>query len=168
MSLIVRRLTEADAGIYRVVRLRALREEPEAFGSSYEEALARPLESLARRLRDTVTLGAFNDAALVGTITFQREEGVKERHKGTITGMYVASEMRGLGLGRELLRETISRARVLPDLEQVNLSVVTANVPARSLYLSVGFEVYGLERRALKLGDRYLDEELMALQLRCP
>ncbi len=168
MNLTVRPLTEADAEIYRAVRLRALKEEPEAFGSSYEESLARPSKSWAQRLRDTVTLGAFIDRSLAGTITFRREEGAKERHKGTITGMYVAPEMRGVGLGKALLRETIARARAVPDLEQVNLSVVTANVPARKLYLSFGFEVYGLERRALKLGDRYLDEELMALRLRCP
>ncbi len=164
----VRTLTEADTEIFRAVRPRALREEPEAFGSSYEEYLGRPLESVAQRLRDTVTLGVFIDGSLAGTITFQQEQGTKERHKGTITAMYVAPEMRRMGLGKELLREVITRARELPGLEQVNLAVVTANVPARNLYRSFGFEVYGLERRALKLGDRYLDEELMVLWLHRP
>jgi RimJ/RimL family protein N-acetyltransferase len=32
----------------------------------------------------------------------------------------------------------------------------------------MGFRVYGLERRALKVGDRFYDEELMALDLDQP
>lgn len=154
--------------VYQAVRLRALQEEPEAFGSSYEEWLSRPLSSVVQRLRDTgnkFTLGAFIDNTLVGIITFQREEGAKDRHKGTITGMYIVPEARSKGVGKLLLRETIARARALPALEKINLTVVTVNTPARKLYLSVGFEVYGLEKRSLKLEDRYLDEELMALQL---
>ncbi len=34
---------------------------------------------------------------------------------------------------------------------------------AKGLYESLGFEVYGRERRALKIGDEYVDEELMVL-----
>jgi hypothetical protein len=46
-------------------------------------------------------------------------------------------------------------------VEQVQLLVVTDNERARRLYVSEGFVIYGLERRALKLGERYLDEYLM-------
>ena len=49
----IRVLTEADVDLYRPLRLRALREEPQAFGSSYEESVARPVEEMARRLRPT-------------------------------------------------------------------------------------------------------------------
>jgi hypothetical protein len=43
------------------------------------------------------------------------------------------------------------------------ISVVTVQAAALSLYRSLGFESYGRERRALKIGDRYLDEEHMIL-----
>ena len=43
----IRLLTDADAARWRDLRLRMLREHPDAFGSSYEEALARPLETFA-------------------------------------------------------------------------------------------------------------------------
>ncbi len=82
-----------------------------------------------------------------------------------ITQMYVAPEARGQGIARALVSELIARARALPGLEQINLAVVTTNAAARNLYLALGFEVFGVERRALKLGDTYLDEELMVLML---
>ena len=40
------------------------------------------------------------------------------------------------------------------------------NQPARALYASCGFTSMGIKRRSLKVGARYYDEELMALDLR--
>jgi ribosomal protein S18 acetylase RimI-like enzyme len=79
--------------------------------------------------------------------------------------MYVAPEARGQGVGKALLQEVISRASELAGLEQINLMVVTTNIAARRLYLSLGFRVYGLEYHAMKRGDVYWDEELMVLVL---
>jgi hypothetical protein len=51
-------------------------------------------------------------------------------------------------------------------IEQVSLTVVRGQVAAQSLYLSLGFEPYGLELRGLKVGDCYLDNEYLMLRLR--
>jgi RimJ/RimL family protein N-acetyltransferase len=45
------------------------------------------------------------------------------------------------------------------------LAVNATNIPARNLYLAMGFEPFGREPRALKIGDRYFDEDYMALFL---
>jgi ribosomal protein S18 acetylase RimI-like enzyme len=58
-----------------------------------------------------------------------------------------------------------SPRRAQPELEQITLAVVTTNEAARSLYRSLGFATYGVEPRALKVGERYLDEDLMTLSL---
>ena len=50
-------------------------------------------------------------------------------------------------------------------VEQLTLSVAVTQAAARHLYSSVGFEVIGREPRALKIGDRYVDEDLMLLRL---
>ena len=50
-------------------------------------------------------------------------------------------------------------------MEQINLSVTQSNEGARSLYLAAGFVPYGLEKRALKIGDKYYDKEYLALML---
>lgn len=168
----IRELSESDAETYWVVRLRALREEPEAFGSSYEESKDRPLSVVTERLRevtqdDNFLLGAFEDSgALVGIVAFVRAPGKKNRHIGDIFQMYVASEARGKGYGRALMEALIARARAVDGLEQLILAVVTSNAAAVALYRALGFEVYGVQRKALKLGaGHYLDEQLMVLWL---
>ena len=167
----VRILTEADGEAFWNIRLRALRDDPESFGSSYEEILERGIAGATQSLRkrdtspDDATFGAFEGGTLVGIAGFRREEEVKKRHKGVIWGMYVPREMRGKGIGKALLQAAIAHAKTLPQLEQINLSVVLTSREARQLFISLGFEPYGLERHALKLHDRYFDHELMTLHL---
>src|SRR5690242_2468112 len=109
----VSKLTETDAEDFWNIRLRALRDNPEAFGSSYEESLTIPLASVVQRLRnesttgDNFILGAF-EQTLVGIVGFRREPGIKEQHKGMIWGMYVTPEMRGKRIGKALISQTIA------------------------------------------------------------
>lgn len=167
----IRELAEDDAEAYWAIRLRALREEPESFGSSYEDSRARPLADVAGQLRNTratggFTLAAVEDGALVGLVAFVRAAGTKNQHNADIYAMYVAPEVRGQGYGRALIAETLRRARALGGIEKVALAVVTTNSAARALYQSLGFTTYGVRPQALKLPDgRYLDEDYMILSL---
>lgn len=163
----IRQLTRADAPAYRRLRLRGLHEDAEAFGTLYAEELARPLTHTEARLCSSpgrFTLGAF-DGDLVGVVTVVREEGAKSKHRASVEGMYVAAERRGRGLGRALLAAACALARQVDGLEQLHLAVVTTNAAARHLYRSLGFQVYGLDPHALKLGEQYWDEDLMVLRL---
>ena len=169
--MVIRQLTETDAALFRVLRLRALRESPHAFTNSYEEFSQQPLESTAQRFRDQVnsrvnfTLGAFQDDQLVGIVGFYRETALKIQHKGSIVSMYVQPEFRSQGIARALLTEAIDRARRLPGLTQLLLGVMETQTTAKRLYESLGFTVYGREPRAVKIGDEYFDEEFMVLKL---
>jgi len=163
----IRVLSESDAQEFWTLRLRALREEPESFGSAYEESVDTPLADVIKRIKpteDSFVLGAFAPG-LVGTTGCHRRHGIKSRHKATIWGVYVAPEQRGRGLARDLLMATIARAASVSGVEELLLQVSAINQSARNLYVFAASQPYGLERRSLKLGDRYLDEELMALSL---
>ncbi|MGB8955190.1 MAG: GNAT family N-acetyltransferase [Tumebacillaceae bacterium] len=167
----IRVLTAEDAPIYWERRLSALKENPEAFATTYEEAVARPnpVEGMAKRLEDGengFTLGAFDEqGALVGVVTFMREQQTKTRHKGNVVAVYVAPETRGQGVARALMLDLIERVKGLGGVEQIHLAVNAANEPARRLYKNVGFEVFGFEKNALKHEGKSYDDEWMMLRL---
>ena len=110
-------------------------------------------------------LGLYLDEKLSGTVRFSRGLGEKGQHKGSIYGMHIASEAQGRGLGRTLMVKAIELAKQIQGLEQISLAVVTNNTQARNLYLSLGFESYGIEKRATYVNGEYLDDDLMVLFL---
>ncbi|MBZ5600952.1 MAG: GNAT family N-acetyltransferase [Acidobacteriia bacterium] len=164
----VRILTESDAEAFRILRRERLHQEPHAFAESIAEHDALSLETIRTRLRrsgENFVVGAFEDEELVGIAGFSRSPRVKSRHKGIIWGVYVRSRARGQGAGRALISALIDRARVEPGLEQIQLSVSIGQEAARRLYESLGFEVFGRERHALKVDGHYVDEDHMVLWL---
>ena len=165
----IRLLDETDAQQYQALRLAALQHNPEAFGSTYEREVEFPLVLVGERLRpeqDRFVLGAFDEeGALVGMVVFMRETGAKFSHKGNVFGMYVGPESRGEGIGKLLLEELLRRAKQCEGLEQINLAVVSDNIPAKRLYSSLGFTIYGMEQNALKWQGRYFHEDWMVLRL---
>jgi RimJ/RimL family protein N-acetyltransferase len=166
-----RRLSAADAEAYKQVRLHGLKESPQAFSADYELSALQPVEHFAARLKnevDAFVIGAFRDGQLVGIGGFYREDGPKLRHKGTIWGVYVLPEHRSGGLGRKLIEDIIANATAVPDLQQINITVTAANERARQLYLSMGFEPWGLERRALWIEGSFYDDMHMVLFLSKP
>jgi ribosomal protein S18 acetylase RimI-like enzyme len=79
--------------------------------------------------------------------------------------MYVAPETRSQGTGRALMQAAIDRVRAMDGVEKINLCVTTTSIPARNLYLSLGFVPYGIEPRGLKTGGHDYDLEYMSLIL---
>jgi ribosomal protein S18 acetylase RimI-like enzyme len=158
----IRRLTEADAAAFREIRLEALRTSPESFGASYEDNKDRPDSAFADMLKRYV-VGAFIDGVLAGNAGFYSETNLKEVHRGHIWGVYVRPAYRGTGVARALIEDIIAHAR--QHVLQLELSVVTSNETARTLYERLGFSTYGTVPRALKVNGQFVDEHLMVKRL---
>ena len=163
----IRKLYPKDAEEYRDLRLRALKDHPEAFAASYEETLNHSLELFKQRLSDenAHTYGAFIDGKLAGMVTLVREAKPKLRHRANIFAMYVLPENRQAGTGKRLISEAINKAKALGDITHLYLSVTSSNLPAKRLYESLGFKTYGVDCHALQIDGVMYSEDLMSLSI---
>jgi ribosomal protein S18 acetylase RimI-like enzyme len=167
--MIVRPLTRADVEAFRKLRREMIEREPRSFGESLAEYDARSAESIARRLESpgNFVMGAFAESReLAGAAGFVRNPRLKSRHKGLIWGVYVRPEWRKQGVARAVLSKLIERVKENPDVEKILLTVAADQIAARRLYRSLGFEVFGEEKRALRVDGGYVDEDHMVLWLR--
>ena len=170
-DLQVRALGAADLDAYKGLRDHVLAHHEEAFTADATSEAQRTAQSYRERLGGgdsdgAYTLGAWRGDRLVGAVTCERDPRTKVRHIGHITGMLVASDQQGQGVGRALLDALIARASADDELHQLTLSVTSTNGAAVRLYEGAGFTRYGTLPRAVRAGTRFLDKQLMLLNLR--
>ncbi|MEO8885973.1 MAG: GNAT family N-acetyltransferase [Mucilaginibacter sp.] len=160
-------LTTTQHYNYKDFILKGLKTHPDAFRISPQDELNEPFPTLGNS--HSFTLGALDEQdKLAGVVSFKTEIANREKlaHKGLLFRMYVGASHSGKGIGKQLMKKLIERVKELPDIEQINLTVVASNNRAVGLYKSFGFEPFSLERKAIKSNDYYLDEYTMVLFLR--
>jgi ribosomal protein S18 acetylase RimI-like enzyme len=86
-------------------------------------------------------------------------------HVAEVRGLAVAPDRQGEGIGARLLEAAIERCR-RESVRRLVLRVLSTNPGARRLYERHGFEVEGTRREAFLLEGTYVDDLLMALDLR--
>jgi ribosomal protein S18 acetylase RimI-like enzyme len=152
----------------RAIRLEALRSEPAAYSSSYEETIARSDEHWRQRLENnqSVHLLARVQNRPIGMIGGYLGSDEGDDSVAVVFGMYVASEHRGRGVGRLLLTSLIDRLSAFPQITTIRLGVTETQDPARRLYESVGFQVVGKTEEGIVVNKRQYDELVMELRVR--
>ena len=164
-TITIREIQTGQAKTYNVFIGRGLIEDASHFRISPADAVDSALPTTGRP--DSFTLGAFVGTELAGVGSFERDGKNREklRHKGILFRVYVAPEFRGRGIAGSICREIISRARQLPNMDAITLTVIGGNAAAKRIYESLGFVTYGSEPAAIKWNAEYFDEDLMRLQI---
>ena len=169
-DVLIRPTREADAPLYRALRLQGLQAHPEAFGADYETSAARPIEYWQERMRsgagssEGVTYVADAAGELVGMTALVRNDLLKTRHAASIFGVYTHPDWRGTGVADALLEACAGYARAL-GIRLLRLGVVTTNASAIRLYQRCGYWVYGIEPESIHHNGVYYDELLMARRI---
>lgn len=131
----------ADEGLrLRTIRLRALADVPDAFGSTYDEAAARPMDSWTKQLQKIATFVAVVNGEDVGLVRGVRDDLLPDA--AWLISMSVSPKVRGQGVGEALIDAVVEWARI-SGARRVLLDVGDHNQPAIALYARKGFEPNG-------------------------
>lgn len=142
----IRRFEPHEWDIYMALRLRALADSPNAFGSTFELEQQRTLEEWQSRLcagvespTDLPLLALCNQSlAGLAWVKIQRIDPVH----ASLFQMWIAPEFRGRGMGTQLLQSAIFWARA-QKVAVLHLGVTVGDTPATRLYSAAGFRLDG-------------------------
>jgi ribosomal protein S18 acetylase RimI-like enzyme len=166
-SLVICTLSRENWASFKALRLAAIDSAPFALWPTHEEEAAQSAAEVQARIDPgpyQIVFGAFDGRELVGIAGFRRDRLAQIAHRATIWGVAVHPARRKEGIGLRLLQRLVAHARDAGVL-QLQLAVAVENQPAQALYRSLGFKGYGIEPRAMRVGDRFYDEEHMVLRL---
>ena len=145
-SPVVHRLAAHEWRTYRELRLRALAESPDAFGSTLEAESGRPDAEWARRLeigasaaRELPLVARLGDEA-IGIAWGRAQQGAPD--VAHLFQVWVAPEHRGCGAGRMLLEAAVTWARTI-GAQHLALDVTCGDTAAVRLYARAGFRAVG-------------------------
>lgn len=154
-ELHVRVLPSDEWQAYKDVRLRALRESPEAFVASAEEEEAFPDERWQQRMERSRRLLAIDEEEVVGVVSVGTGHRTNIPGAGELFGLWVAPARRGSGVARRLLEKAAKVGREV-GLRQLVYWVGTDNGRAVAFASSFGFRPTD-DRRPMRI--RGVDEE---------
>lgn len=147
---------------YKDVRLAALADSPDAFGSTLAAEQLRLPEGWRDRLAVAqvsgadLPLAAFLGQQVVGLV-WAKVDAV-DSTTVHVFQMWVAPQHRGQGIGKALLDHVISWARSI-HAQALQLGVACGDTPAVRLYSAAGFAVFGA-REPLRDGSPLLAQSM--------
>jgi GNAT superfamily N-acetyltransferase len=139
-GLSVRRAGPGDEEALRAVRLRALRDSPSAFGSTYEREVDRTPEQWGQWFGPAGLFFLERGAVVSGLAAAMPEP--TDASIFHLRAMWVDPALRGTGAASRLIRQAIDFARAA-GARQMRLLVIADNVAARRCYEREGFRSSG-------------------------
>ena len=143
--------------------MEALKSDPPAFGSAFEEETVFTEDEWKRRIQNT--LFAMSDGAPIGMIACLFNDRPKTKRIADIVGFYVSASHRGQGVGTKMLERALSVIRSKKRIVKVKPAVNPEQRAAVRLYRRTGFVVTGRTKKELKVGPRFYEMLFMEKHL---
>ncbi|GGX60696.1 N-acetyltransferase [Tateyamaria omphalii] len=160
-DLSVRRLVGADVGDWRALRLEALSTYPEAFLTTYDEAAAESLDTIADRLDNGQTFGVFVASDIVGIGSLIQLTKTQTKHRAELGAFFVQPGAQGSGAASALVQGITEAARQ-SGISQLELFVAASNARAIAFYTRTGFREVGRIPNAT-LSDGHAETDLIMI-----
>ena len=149
---------------YRDLCLEALKTEPAAFGSSYEEEKNLSESEWKGRL-ENVLFAMHNDKP-VGMIVFVFMKQHKLKHVANIYATFVLKKWRGKGIGEQLMDSALHFIKKNKCIIKINLNVNPKQKEALKVYQKFGFKHVGTLKKDLCVKSKFYDEWIMETFIR--
>ncbi|RXJ04552.1 N-acetyltransferase [Anaerobacillus alkaliphilus] len=123
------------------------------------EQQQRQLEQIEKQSNATVFV-AEEEGNLVGYMFAIGGTANRTKHSAYLV-IGILEQYRGRGIGTSLFKR-LDEWALKNNLLRLELSVVTENEAGLALYKKSGFEIEGMKRQSLKIGQDFYDEYLMS------
>jgi ribosomal protein S18 acetylase RimI-like enzyme len=164
----LRTITPETALIFKAVRLRALRDSPQAFSSTYAKESALPDKEWIKRSErwkgdsaiGYLAMAEPGDGEACGLVACYAEKD-GDTPRGHVISMWVDPAFRRAGVGKMLIDALKNWARSR-SLEELNLMVTSVNRSAIDFYEHIGFRMSG------KIGPYPNDQAILEYEMLLP
>lgn len=129
---------------------------------TYEDVVNEAIRDKSDETKMDLTIEDKKSGQPIGRIIITRID----RHSDSldVTKLYIGEkEMRGKGVGEEVMRLLLAYCFTFMHMERVSLDYYTGNKRAQNLYERLGFKSEGVARNATRKNGRYYDLHLMSM-----
>lgn len=152
---------------YRDIWLEALQKAPEVFTASHyeqskvsDDVWKERFESTLKE-RDGIVIFALVDNKPVGMIGAYFDDNPKFHHIATIWGAYVKPDYRNRGVATKMANALLHRLEEIKRITKIKTYSITNSKLAVNVYKHFGFDIVGIAKQELKIGNQYFDVYIM-------
>lgn len=145
MAYSVRPLAQADWEVFRSIRLEALKDSPQFFGSNFVRENAFTQTDWHERLSGDgkAMFGLFDENQIIGLTGIVTDQNDQSQKTALIISSYTTPVYRGKGLSRMLYQACISWAKDQPQIKRITVSHRESNLASKHANQKFGFVEIG-------------------------
>ena len=156
-TYVIREVFQEDIDAFWQLRLQALHDHPDAFGSDYEESLRNGPTYAERGYFESGNVNRlFAAFASTGDLVAQAgtyAEFGKRSHIANVISVYTHPKHRQCGLASRIVQACLNHLASLPAITSIRISVNSRNTSAIHTYEKLGFVTWGEEPDAIRTAD---------------
>lgn len=131
---------------------------PESFKKKTIENQVKWFKEAAES-NDEIILAIYHNNRMIGLCNGRSYRDVKRKHRAGL-GISLLPDFRGKGIGYQMMEFLLQKMRQFPDIQIIELDVMTNNTPAVQMYEKLGFKKAGLFPKAFVLPSGEVSDNL--------
>ena len=167
MAIHLKKLSESDWKLFREIRLRALKEDPQAFGSNYKKENKYTEELWRNRLsgESCAVFGVFDGKKLIGMTGVKVDQNDDLERKGYFWGSWLEPSYRKKGISKLMYAERLKWAKDHPTLNVIRASYWVSNKASEKAMIGSGFKPIYRKKKKRSSDGKILEEVFCEIAL---